>query len=154
MKPLLFIISLIVIFAVVVWYLLAYVLVSDEQRIRWIIEKGRLGIENGSLFTLSNLLAPDYQDSSGMDRAMVLGSLQQLFQETKNRRLIITKTIVSVHDLEAEAEVTFSFLSDYSGTVQIPKALKDAPQTIHVVFRKSGRQWLISQTSHDVRINF
>jgi len=150
MKAFFIFISVIVLFAIVSWVLLSFVLVSDEQKIRWVIEKGRHGIQSGSLLTFSHILAADYQDSSGMDRAMLLSTLQSLFHEARNRRLLILKESIRVHENRAEADIEFVLQADLDHS-QLSRALagsRNDARSLRVYLTKEGRQWVISRTEH------
>lgn len=66
------------------WYMLSYVLISDEGKIERVIEQGRRAVESGSIYTLERVLAPNYQHG-GMDRATVLRLMRQLTNEQIGR---------------------------------------------------------------------
>ncbi len=152
------IISTLVLLAIVAWFLLTFVLISDKERILKTLEKGRLAVESGSILALSNILAADYVDSSGMDKAMVLRVLQDLFQKTENRQIQFVETSVKVEDNHAEAKVEYVFHTE--GTVsdaRLNKFLhnkKPQAQTIDVSFIKDGRRWLIVRTAHNIAPSF
>ncbi|MFB3787863.1 MAG: hypothetical protein ACE15F_16005 [bacterium] len=137
--------------SVLAWFLLTFVLVSDEERIHRLIEKGCRGVESGSLFILGNLLATDYQHEGGMSRAEVLGGLRSLFEDTTGRRVRVLRNEVKVEDGRAEAEITFLF----SARSRIPNAVHQEllnqagrdKSIVRVELVKDGRSWKITRTA-------
>ena len=152
MKAFLLLITLIVLFALVSWVLLTYVLVSDETRIRWTIEKGRKAVQSGSILTFSTLLTDEYQDSSGLDRGMMVSALQTLFQETSNRKVFITRQSITIQGRRAEAEIGFVFQCDGERNRTRNWAMSTNAgdsRIVKIVFLKEEHRWLISRTIHD-----
>ncbi len=109
MKSFWMFVGCILVLLVVAWYLTNYVFISEEQKIYRLIEKGRLGVESGSVFSLNNILAANYQHANGADRALVIRGLQQLFQETKERSIQLGSIQIEIQDGRATGRVRFSF---------------------------------------------
>lgn len=132
----------------VVWYLTNYVFVSDEQRILRVIESARLNVESGSIISMSNLLSSDYQHSNGADRALVLRGLQQLFNETEQRKIRLGSTQIDVQGDRASAQIRFSFDARFnSSNTMFQKFIEnDQMNEIRVEFIKEDRGWKIIRT--------
>ncbi len=137
--------------AVTTWFLLTYVLLSEEEKIERLIEKARYSVENGSSFSLAELLSPSYQHENGMDSSEVLASLNELYQQTKNRRIHILNTVIQVNRDEAETKVTFLFTGQ---TLYSPPALKsilssdsEKSQEAWITFRREQNSWKIYRTA-------
>jgi len=137
--------------SVLAWFLLTYVLVSDEERIHRLIEKGCRGVESGSLFVLSNLLATDYQHEGGLGREEVLGGLRSLFEDTTNRRVRVFRDQVKVQDGRAEAEITFSFSAQSPSSNAVHQEILSQAgrerSIVRVDLVKDGRSWKITRTA-------
>ncbi len=150
MKIFFTIVSAVFLFAVIVWVLLTYVLISDETRVRRVIEKGRICVEKGSILPLGGLLSAQYQDAGGADRAMALQALRSLFQDTSERTIYTTSVDVQVDDDRADAIVKYRF--QFKGKTNSPrlqqmidKAAQET-QTIHIQFQKEKKTWRIIRT--------
>ena len=134
-----------------VWCLLTYGLISDEERIQRLIEQGSRGVESGSLFVLSNLLAADYQHEGGLGKAEVLGALRSLFENTRNRRVHVLRCLEKVEKNRADSEVTFWFSAQSQLSPAIPQEWLDLTgrekQTVHLNLVKEGRSWKITRSA-------
>lgn len=146
MKQFLGFIGLILSGIVLFWFLLTFVFVSDEQQILRTIERGRSSIVGGSVFSLNTILAMDYTHEGRVDRRTVIGGLRQLFQQTEDRRVLITDTTISIDGDAATAEVEFAFQAEASGSSPaLRELMPDGGETrlVKLSFRKNGRSWEI-----------
>lgn len=134
------------------WVLMSYVLISEEERIERTIERGRRAVENGSIFTLQNLLATNYSDSSGMSREEITGALHNLFRETSDRQINIINCDVSIEENKqaAQASVKYTFQFQSSSNLMHHYLSKPSNTTRHVQIRlqKIDDRWKIVQTLH------
>ena len=150
MKPFFSFVGAIVFLAITAWFLLTYVLVSDEIKVKRVIEKGRCCVENGSILTISSLFAPQYRHENGMGSAEVLRILNDLFQQTKERRIRIMRNEIDVEGTQAEATVTFLFTGKTSHSHPVFQTLlsdsSEESQEVVVSFSKEGRSWKIQKT--------
>jgi hypothetical protein len=125
---------------------------SEEERVMRVLESGRRSVEAGSIFTLNNLLAANYRDSSGLDRQMVLGVLKDLFDQTKTRAVIFGPVQIELEDEHATANVQFFFdaqLTDAHSKYQRHLSeSRDDMQSIEVLLQKRKRGWEIVETRH------
>lgn len=137
--------------AVVAWFLLTYVLISDEKKILRVIEKGRCGVENRSALSIASLLAADYRHENGFARGETLGALQEFFQQTKNLRVRIMHSSIQVNGDRAEANVAFMFTGNTAHAHPVFENLLSNPdedeQEVRIELIREGRSWLIQQTS-------
>jgi hypothetical protein len=146
------ILSSVVFMAVLVWFLFAYVFVSENQRILKSLEKGRLAVQNGSILSLGGLLAPDYVDSSGMDKAMALRALADFFQSTTDRQIVFTDVSIEVNEDRAQALVAFVFKAKGNTNDRWLNSMYSSseanPIKIEVTLIQEGRRWFILRTAH------
>ncbi len=137
--------------AVISWFMLTYVLVSDEQRVERTIEKARRCVENGSLIRFASMLADDYHHENGLGRDEVLGSLKELFQQTSDIRIRLISTSTTVDGSMAQSTVRFLFAAkSIHKYPYIQSLLSDASKeskAIHITFVKQGRSWEIQRTA-------
>ncbi|MGC9326531.1 MAG: nuclear transport factor 2 family protein [Candidatus Hinthialibacter sp.] len=137
--------------AAVSWFLLTYVLISEEQKIERVIEKARCSVESGSLLSLAPLFSPDYRHENGMGREDVLAGLRELFQQTKDRRVRVLRSAIDVQDDNAEASVTFIFSAKTPHAhLSFEDLLSDSmsnTKAIQITFQRDGRSWKIHQTA-------
>lgn len=91
-----------------VYMLVMHVFISDETRIERQIQKGRKALENEAILSIASLVAEDYRDEYGHDRAELLAGLRSFFQTADELQIDITRIRVSVGKLEAEALVQFT----------------------------------------------
>lgn len=137
--------------AVLAWFLLTYVLISDERKVLRTIEKARCSVESGSVLTLAGLLAANYHHENGMDRSEAIGALQELFHQTKNLRVTLLHSSVRVNGDRAEAQVNYLLtgLEDRS-LPEFENQLTDPEgkgRTVEMAFIREGHSWLIERTS-------
>ncbi|MBN2329625.1 MAG: nuclear transport factor 2 family protein [Candidatus Omnitrophica bacterium] len=141
----------ILVLAVTAWFLLTYVLISDEQKIQRVIEKARCSVESGSLLSLASLFTLDYRHENGMGREDVLAGLRELFQQTDDRRVRVLRSIVDVRDDRAEASVTFIFSGKaphaHPGFEDLLSNSTSETQDVQITFQRDGRSWKIHQTA-------
>lgn len=131
------------------WFLMAFVFLTEEERLFRVIEKGRRCVENGSVISLSNILATDYAHEGGIDRRTALGAMRQLFQDTKNRRIQLLDHQVRVDGERASARVEFTVIADKIGNrPRDPSGLflGDDVRTIELDFRKEKGRWRVSSS--------
>ncbi|MDX9755055.1 MAG: hypothetical protein RBU29_13910, partial [bacterium] len=107
----------ILILGLVLWFVFSYVLISEEQRIYQIMHKGARSVEKGSLFSISQVISPQYSDASGLDRDGLLGVLRDFFSKSSNRKIIITDCQITLEGKAASADITFQFQSDIKGGI-------------------------------------
>jgi len=140
----------ILVLVVVSWYLLNYVFISEEQRILRVIEKARLSVESGSIFSLNNVLSSKYQHANGADRAIVLRGLQQMFNETENREILLGSINIDINGDQANALVHFSFDAKLSNNNSFYQRYIKSEQMnkIYVGFLKEQQGWLIVHTKN------
>lgn len=140
-------------FAVMVWVLLTYILISDETRIQRAIEKGRLCIEEGSILPFGNLLSAQYQDVSGADRAIAMQVLKSLFDETRERKIHLISVNVRIDGDKADAVVQYRFqFKGKSSSPQLQRLIDEASQetqSMRVQFQKEKKTWRIVHTDRD-----
>ncbi len=141
----------IVILAVIAWALLTFVLITDKERVLKTLEKARLSVENGSVLSLGTILAPDYIDSSGLDRAMLLRSLTDFFQKTENRQITFIDTSVQIEEDQALAQLTVRINAEgRTGNPKVDTIISSDTQTMNITVQliKEGRRWYISRTDY------
>jgi hypothetical protein len=151
MKGFFVFVGFIILLAFSAWFLLSYVLISDEQKILRVIEKGRCGVESGSALSIASLLALDYRHENGMSRGEMVGVLQELFQQTKNLRVRVLHSSVRVEGNRAEAQVVFIFSGQTSHSHPVFENMLSNPdednQEAQIELIREGRSWLIQKTS-------
>ena len=64
----------------IVFILFHYVWISDEERVRRLIDRGVEATEDRSIYRVGNLLAFDYSDAMSLDRNGILAVARDLFQ--------------------------------------------------------------------------
>jgi hypothetical protein len=140
--------------ALMSWFLLTYVLLTDVQRVDRTIEKARRCVENGSIIRLANLLSSDYHHENGLGREEVLGALKELFQQTSDIRVRLISTSTKVDGPLAQSTVRFLFAAkSINNYPYVQSLLADASQEskeIHVTLVKQGRSWKIQRTVIDL----
>ncbi|MBD3267312.1 hypothetical protein GF373_11650 [bacterium] len=133
-----------------VWFLTAYVFITDTQRVHRVIESCRRSVEKGSILQFSNQLAPKYEDASGTDKATVLRFLFDFFQETENRSIRITQLDLVMKDTQAQAMIEFILRVDKpSSLANLSRSYSQDPLKpirIHVWFAKIDNRWKITKT--------
>lgn len=102
-------VAAVLLFVLTGWVLMNYVFITDEQRIERLIEKGRAAVENGSILTLTGLLDSQYTHESRLDRATVLRALQNMFQNSEERRVHFLNRDIAVEGQTATAQIRFVF---------------------------------------------
>ncbi len=141
----------IILFAVTVWFLITYVLITDEQKIQRVIEKAQYSVENGSIYSFANLFADHYRHENLLDKSEVLGILNDLFQQTTERHIQVLSTSIQVHQDQAEASVRFLFTGQASHSHPIYQDLltdaSRANQEVNILFVREHRSWKILKTS-------
>jgi hypothetical protein len=144
-------VGFIIAMAVSAWFLLTYILISDEQKILRIVEKGRCAVESGSALSIAGLLSVDYHHENGMSRSETIGVLQELFQQTKNLRVRVLHSSVRVEGDRAEAQVVFIFSGQTSHSHPVFENLLSSPdednQEVQIELIREGRSWLIQRTA-------
>ncbi|MDP8245363.1 MAG: hypothetical protein P9L94_14860 [Candidatus Hinthialibacter antarcticus] len=133
----------------IVWFLMTFVLLTEEERILRVIEKGRRCVENGSVISLSNILTSDYAHEGGIDRRTALGAMRQLFQDTNNRRIQLVDREVRIDGERASAWVEFTVIADKIGNrPRDPSGLfsGDDVRTIEIELRKEKGRWRVSSS--------
>ncbi len=146
MQKIAILVAIILLHAVGFYVLYTYVLISDETRIRRVIEKGRKAIEEESLLTAATLIADNYRDEYGQDRGTVLGGLRSLFQSTENLQIDIHSTEITVDNEDAEAVVTFSLSGEHGGH-SFRDIAPDRKTGGSVYFAKGDGGWKVAGTS-------
>lgn len=132
---------------VVVWFLMNYVFLTEEERISRLIEKGRRCVENGSVIALGNILTTDYTHEGGIDKRTALGAMRQLFQDTTGRSLQILARRIQIDGERANATVDFTVMADKIGNRPRDPGglfLGDDVKTIELSFRKDKGRWRMS----------
>ncbi len=130
------------------WFLFNYVLISEEEQVYRVIERGRRGVENGSLMTIQSVLS-EREDATfqRMQRAEVLGALRQWFQETSERRIRLNHVDIQLDEEKESAEVRIRFM--FQCTAPSPLVRRAMPlnqeqtQRVHVILTKSSGDWKI-----------
>jgi len=69
-----------------------YVLISEEERVRRMVDKGAEAVEEQSLRRCAGLVSRDYSDSNGFDRRTLLDAARRMFES-------FTKIEVQIADL-------------------------------------------------------
>ncbi len=131
-----------VLIGAVVYVLSVYVLVDDETRIERRIEKGRRAIEEESLLTLATLIAEDYHDEFGQDRAMVLGGLRSFFQSTENLKIHIKSRNINVDESNVEAHIEFAISGEIGGE-RLKDLRPDETVGVTIFFSERGGSWKV-----------
>ncbi len=136
--------------AAIIIYLFTNVFISDETRVLRTIERGRQAVIDGSILTLSGLLTPTYQDSSGMDRSMVLAALRRFFQETANRQVNVHDISVQISGERADVHIEFTLRTGEKNTASLQSSsLNAVSYSIRAVLIKEDGNWLIDRTVHE-----
>lgn len=141
----------VLIIAISTWFLLTYVLLSEEEKIERLIEKARYSVENGSALSLGVLLSPSYQHENGMDSSEILASFNELYQQTKNRRIHVLNVSIQVNHDEAEAKVAFLFTSQTLYSHPVLKSIlshdSEKSQEAWITLRREQKSWKIYRTA-------
>ncbi len=152
MKSFLIFLTAILFVILTTWVLMTYILISEEERIERTIERGRRAVEKGSIFTLQNLLAANYSDSSGMSREEITGALHNLFRETSERQINIITCHISIDETKqtAQASVKYTFQFQSSSNLMHHYLSKPSNTTrqVQIHLQKIGGRWKITQTLH------
>lgn len=132
------------------WFLFSFVFISEEQRIYHIIQKSAKSVEKGSILYISTVLNTDYRDSSGIDKAYLLGILRDFYTKSSNRKIHITNCSITVQDNQAQALVSFQFQSDVNGNIVnfADWIIETSKSPIHyrIYFSRKDHRWLIEKT--------
>jgi len=141
----------VLIIAISTWFLLTYVLLSEEEKIERLIEKARYSVENGSALSLGVLLSPSYQHENGMDASEVLASLNELYQQTKNRRIHLLNVSIQVNHDEADAKVKFLITGQSLYSHPVLKSIfsndSEKSQEARIALRREKNSWKIYRTA-------
>ena len=150
MKTHLSIAFLILVLGAIAWFLTNSVFITEEERIYRLIESARESVEEGSILTISNILASDYQDAGGADKATVTRILFDVFQKSENRRITVTDIQLETEETQATALIQFTFQTNYRGSLPFPTGDSRGPEpaaaTARVVFGKENGNWKVKHT--------
>lgn len=106
MKNVLVFIAVLAALIVGFWWAANTWLLTDGQKIERVIEKGRRGMECGSIFAVRGVLASNYQNEEGLDAAMTLRALADFFQNTENRSIAVNHSAIDVEEGTGRASAT------------------------------------------------
>jgi hypothetical protein len=141
---------LILVLGAATWFLTNYVFITEEERIYRLIETARESVEEGSILRVSNILASDYQDAGGADKATVTRILFDVFQKSENRRITVTDIQLEVEENQATAVIQFTVQTDYRGSLPFPtgglRGPEPAAATARVGFEKENGNWKVKRT--------
>jgi hypothetical protein len=130
----------------------AYFMVTPVQQIERLVQRACRAAEAKSILKLSDVLMPDYRDDSGLDRAAVLGEIQQFFSETQNLTVKLVKVVHEKEDLAPTAETARAIVVVQVSGVQQPGGVRFSgigdrgADAFLVRFAKNRGDWKVAST--------
>lgn len=135
---------LIIMAAVAVFILIQYLIVSDEERIKKVIHKGKAAVEQEDFEGALKHVSRDYQDDYGMNKMAVAAFLKRLYAQFDDIRIYVEWMEVEILEpcLGQAAILTWVTVKWGGETGYI---VGDAKNPSRVVFTlaKEGKQWRI-----------
>ncbi len=107
---------------------------SDEEQVRALLDAAEAAAEARDTSDVLEVIASDYSDSQGFDRAQLQGFLRAYFLANPRVEILLT-----VQDLEFPVE---GLGRARVGITSLPAGDR---ATLQVEFRKEGARWLVSR---------
>ena len=107
---------------------------SDEEQVRALLDAAEAAAEARDTRDVLEVIASDYSDSQGFDRAQLQGFLRAYFLANPHVEILLT-----VQDLEFPVE---GLGRARVGITSLPAGDR---ATLQVEFRKEGARWLVSR---------
>ena len=107
---------------------------SDEEQVRALLDAAEAAAEARDASDVLDVVATDYSDSQGFDRAQLQGFLRAYFLANPRVEILLT-----VQDLEFPVE---GLGRARVGITSLPAGDR---ATLQVEFRKQGTRWLVSR---------
>ena len=107
---------------------------SDEEQVRALLDAAEAAAEARDTRDVLEVIASDYSDSQGFDRAQLQGFLRAYFLANPRVEILLT-----VQDLEFPVE---GLGRARVGVTSLPAGDR---ATLQVEFRKEGARWLVSR---------
>ncbi len=107
---------------------------SDEEQVRALLDAAEAAAEARDTRDVLEVIASDYSDSQGFDRAQLQGFLRAYFLANPRVEILLT-----VQDLEFPVE---GLGRARVGITSLPAGDR---ATLQVEFRKEGARWLVSR---------
>ncbi|MDF3022350.1 MAG: exoribonuclease [Steroidobacteraceae bacterium] len=107
---------------------------SDEEQVRALLDAAEAAAEARDTSDVLEVIASDYSDSQGFDRAQLQGFLRAYFLANPRVEILLT-----VQDLEFPVE---GLGRARVGITSLPAGDR---ATVQVEFRKEGTRWLVSR---------
>ena len=138
---------LIIIAAVVAFILIKNLIVSDEERIKKVIYKGKAAIEQEDFEGALKHVSRDYQDDYGLNKMAIAALLKRLYAQFDDISIHVEWTEVEILErgLGQAAILTWVTVKWEGETGYIVGSAK-APNRVVFTLAKEGKQWRVVKT--------
>jgi hypothetical protein len=135
---------LIIMAAVAVFILIKYLLVSDEERIKKVIYKGKAAIEQEDFEGALKHVSRDYQDDYGMNKMAIAALLKRLYAQFDDITIYVEWMEIEI--LESglgQAALLTWVTAQWSEEVGYIVGNAETPSRVVFTLAKEGKHWRI-----------
>ena len=134
---------LVVIVAVVGFRVWRNAAISEEERVRRVIQAGERAIEGKDLAGVAKHISADYSDAFEMDKRTAIMLAQRLFQEYDKFFIHLQALEVEIAEGGETAHARFmaTVLASYRGAVEQKRLVEKGRDRFLLTFRKEDGNW-------------
>lgn len=144
-------IGVVTLFIIATWVFMTLIFISDEDRISRLIQKCVKGFESGSVFSIAGELSPDYSDSSGADKSVVISALQSLFDTTVSRSFSVSSIEIQIKENAAQVQIhgLLNFQTAPGSVMVVPRTgeINSKRLQIQLELLKIKKRWKVIHTN-------
>jgi ketosteroid isomerase-like protein len=129
----------------VLWRAWQWLFVTDEMRIKRQISVMTSAVEHGDVIRLSDSIASDYNDDSGLDKSMLLGGVRSFRAQYDAVFIHLSDLTVTIDpdQQKAQAVLIAKILAKAKGSLSESEVRADR---FRLYFRKTDDGWKLTRT--------
>ena len=138
---------LIIIAAVVAFILIKNLIVSDEERIKKVIYKGKAAIEQEDFEGALKHVSRDYQDDYGLNKMAIAALLKRLYAQFDDISIHVEWTEVEILERGLGQAAILTWVTvKWEGETGYIVGSAETPNRVVFTLAKEGKQWRVVKT--------
>ena len=138
---------LIIMAAVLAFILIKYLIVSDEERIKKVIYKGKAAIEQEDFEGALKHVSRDYQDDYGLNKMAIAALLKRLYAQFDDISIHVEWTEVEILERGLGQAAILTWVTvKWEGETGYIVGSAETPNGVVFTLAKEGKQWRVVKT--------